>query len=311
MFILLVSIKRKIFTHICLALSLIVLRHIFSSMKFFQLCLSMHLTLFLPRQLETMTNVFTNILQQMYVDRNRVNWDTEIYFKILMDIYKIWRHLNLILAFCFVFWDELRSIFEAYKLVLIVFLKVNISFWILSWIAFFRISANFDNRRQRWEDNKKLCCEKGTQWWRGNFVWKQIAQENTRIQGTRNKMWISMEISLPRQFPCSAIVMKLYNVKIGTGLKCPLHKMMSGPQILPVLNMHHLMSSPPKKINQQTVRSQAVTYWVIYQWKKRLKRLKLRRNEYWIFEKSPDLDITPYNSSGHYSFYRDIMLLEW
>ena len=65
----------------------------------------------------------------------------------------------------------------------------------------------------------------------------------------------------------AAIVVKLYNVKIGTGLKCPLHKMMSGPQILPVLNMHHLMSSPPKKnkINQQTVRSQAVTYWVIYQ----------------------------------------------
>ena len=48
-----------------------------------------------------------------------------------------------------------------------------------------------------------MCCEKGTQWWRGNFVWKQIAQENTRIQGTRNKMWISMEISLERQFPCS------------------------------------------------------------------------------------------------------------
>ena len=48
-----------------------------------------------------------------------------------------------------------------------------------------------------------MCCEKGTQWWRGNFVWKQIAQENTRIQGIRNKMWISMEISLERQFPCS------------------------------------------------------------------------------------------------------------
>ena len=93
MFILLVSIKREIFTHICLALSLIVLRHIFSSMKFFQLCLSMHLTLFLPRQLETMTNVFTNILQQMYVDRNRANWDTEIYFKIFMDIQKISRYL--------------------------------------------------------------------------------------------------------------------------------------------------------------------------------------------------------------------------
>ena len=107
MFILLVSIKREIFTHICLALSLIVLRHIFSSMKFFQLCLSMHLTLFLPRQLETMTNVFTNILQQMYVDRNRANWDTEIYFKIFMDIYKIWRYFNSILAFCcFVFWDK-------------------------------------------------------------------------------------------------------------------------------------------------------------------------------------------------------------
>ena len=94
MFILLVSIKREIFTHICLALSLIVLRHIFSSMKFFQLCLSMHLTLFLPRQLETMTNVFTNILQQMYVDRNRSNWHTEIYFKIFMDIQKISRYLN-------------------------------------------------------------------------------------------------------------------------------------------------------------------------------------------------------------------------
>ena len=99
MFILLVSIKREIFTHICLALSLIVLRHIFSSMKFFQLCLSMHLTLFLPRQLETMTNAFTNILQQMYVDENRANWNTEIYLKIFIDIYKIWRYLNSILAF--------------------------------------------------------------------------------------------------------------------------------------------------------------------------------------------------------------------
>ena len=51
----------------------------------------------------------------MYVDKNRANRDTEIYFKMSMDNYKIWRYLNSILGFdscelglnsCFVFWDK-------------------------------------------------------------------------------------------------------------------------------------------------------------------------------------------------------------
>ena len=138
-----------------------------------------------------------------------------------------------------------------------------------------------------------MLCEKATQWRRGNFVWKQIAQENTRIQGTRNKMWISVEISLWKQFPCSHCDETLQHENwnragvLLTQNDTSKDFYVREKQTLPDLFQGTIYG----------VSSHFVTYWVIYQWKKRLKRRELWKQEYWIFEKSPYLDVTIRNSS--------------
>ena len=122
----------------------------------------------------------------------------KILFFDLAELIKKWKLFSSF--FCFVFWDELRSIFEAYKLVLIVFLIVYISFWILSWVGlseFLQILTIADR-------------DGGTirSWsvWKGNAVVVRefcMKTNRTRKYKTRNKMWISMEISLQRQFACA------------------------------------------------------------------------------------------------------------
>ena len=109
----------------------------------------------------------------------------KILFFDLAELIKKWKLFSSF--FCFVFWDELRSIFEAYKLVLIVFLIVYISFWILSWVGlseFLQILTIADR-------------DGGTirSWsvWKGNAVVVRefcMKTNRTRKYKTQNKMWI-------------------------------------------------------------------------------------------------------------------------
>ena len=65
------------------------------------------------------------------------------------------------------------------------------------------VQAFWQSQTKMWRKAKSCAVWKANAEASRDFVWKQIAQENRRIPEARNKMWISMEISLQRQFPCS------------------------------------------------------------------------------------------------------------
>ena len=89
---------------------------------------------------------------------------------------------------------------------------------VLSWL--FRISANFDNRRQRWRDDKKLVCVKRQRGGGAGILYENKShkkiEESQRQEIRCEYLW---KYLYKGNFH-AAIVRELYNVKIGKSRKC-------------------------------------------------------------------------------------------